>query len=90
MLLKSKKAKEFVFKSIGGKCILEVGECAGFDEETREMFSNDKELWIGEVIEVRANELFKDTGKLRHPRYLRFRKDKSGDSCTFKDHIGVD
>ena len=67
--------------------VLEVGECSGFDEETRKMFSDDPETWIGEVIEVKANEIFKDTGKLRHPRYLRVREDKSALECTYKDHI---
>lgn len=67
--------------------VLEVGECSGFDEETREMFSEDPESWVGKVIEIKANEIFKDTGKLRHPRYLRLREDKSPTECTYKDHI---
>lgn len=67
--------------------VLEVGECSGFDEETREMFSDDPETWVGEVIEIKANEIFKDTGKLRHPRYMRLREDKSALECTYKDHI---
>lgn len=67
--------------------VLEVGECSGFDEETREMFSDDPKSWVGKVIEVKANEIFKDTGKLRHPRYLRCREDKSPIECTYKDHI---
>lgn len=67
--------------------VLEVGECSGFDEDTRKMFSDDPETWIGEVIEVKANEIFKDTGKLRHPRYMRLREDKSALKCTYKDHI---
>ena len=67
--------------------VLEVGECSGFDEETREMFSEDPKSWIGTVIEVKANEIFKDTGKLRHPRFLRVREDKSPADCTYIDHI---
>lgn len=67
--------------------VLEVGECSGFDEETRKMFSDDPETWVGEVIEIKANEIFKDTGKLRHPRYLRVREDKSALECTYADHI---
>ena len=67
--------------------VLEVGECSGFDEETREMFSDDPTEWKGKVIEVKANEIFKDTGKLRHPRYLRVREDKAPTECTYKDHI---
>lgn len=67
--------------------VLEVGECSGFDEETREMFSEDPNSWVGKVIEIKANEIFKDTGKLRHPRYLRVRGDKAPTDCTYKDHI---
>lgn len=67
--------------------VLEVGECSGFDEQTREyMTENQKEL-IGFVLEVKANEIFKDTGKLRHPRFLRLRTDKSPLECTLKGHL---
>ncbi|MDR1558535.1 MAG: hypothetical protein LBS84_02335 [Clostridiales bacterium] len=92
--------------------VIEIGECAGFDEETRHMFSSqylskdgyihcitdtDYERaernefqpvqWEGKVIEVLANDLFKDTGKLRHPRFLRLREDKSPLECNWKNHI---
>lgn len=67
--------------------VLEVGECSGFDEDTRKMFSEDPKSWVGKVIEVKANEIFRDTGKLRHPRYLRVREDKAPTSCTYHDHI---
>lgn len=67
--------------------VLEVGECSGFDEETRKMFSECPVSWVGKVVEVKANEIFKDTGKLRHPRFLRVREDKAPTQCTYKDHI---
>ena len=70
--------------------VLEVGECSGFDEETREYMTDHQSELLGKVIEVKANEIFKDTGKLRHPRFLRFREDKSPLECTFKDHISTD
>lgn len=69
--------------------VLEVGECSGFDEETRKMFSENPKQWVGGVIEVKANEIFRDTGKLRHPRFLRVRADKSPVECTYADHISV-
>lgn len=67
--------------------VIEVGECSGFDEHDRKIFSDGD--WIGSVIEVKANELFKDTGKLRHPRFLRVRYDKSAFDCTWEDHISL-
>lgn len=70
--------------------VLEVGECSGFDEETREYMTDHQKELIGTVIEVKANEIFRDTGKLRHPRFLRTREDKSPFECTWKDHLSSD
>ena len=67
--------------------VLEVGECSGFDEDMREKLSDNKDRYIGKVIEVKCNEVFKDTGKLRHPRFLRFREDKGAEECTYSNHI---
>ena len=90
-MLKLPKSKKFNIEEMiiegDDVLVLEVGECSGFDEETREMFSDDPHSWIGKVIEIKANEIFKDTGKLRHPRYMRLREDKSPLECTYKDHI---
>lgn len=68
------------------KKYLVVGECSGFDELTREHITNHQDELYGTVIEVGANEIMK-TGKLRHPRFLRFREDKSAEQCTWKDHM---
>lgn len=65
---------------------LVVGECSGIDEETRAHMTANKDRLIGDVIEVGANEIMK-TGKLRHPRFIRFREDKSPTQCIWKDHI---
>lgn len=69
------------------KKIIEVGDCSGFDEEMRQYFSERVNSMPGRVIEVKANEIFKDTGKLRHPRFLRMRPDKSAIDCIWEDHI---
>lgn len=68
--------------------IMEVCECSGFDDETREYFTRNKNRMIGTVIEVKANELFKDSGKMRHPRFNRMRFDKEPERCMWLDHIG--
>ena len=68
--------------------LMHVCECAGFDDETREYFTRNREKMVGSVVEVKANELFRDTGKMRHPRYLRPRYDKEPERCVWSDHIG--
>lgn len=67
--------------------IMEVCECAGFDDDTREYFTRNKDKMVGSVVEVKANEIFKDSGKLRHPRYMRQRFDKEPEQCIWGDHI---
>lgn len=67
--------------------VMEVCECSGFDDETREYFTRNRQKMVGSVIEVKANELFKDSGKMRHPRYMRIRHDKEAERCTWEDHI---
>lgn len=67
--------------------IMEVCECGGFDDEKREWFTEHREELVGSVIEVRANELMRDSGRLRHPRFERMRGDKEWNRCTWKDHI---
>ena len=68
--------------------VMEVCECAGFDDETREYFTRNKDRLIGSVVEVKANELMRDSGRMRHPRFLRMRNDKEAERCTWRDHIG--
>lgn len=70
-----------------GTHLMGVCECAGFDDETREYFTKHQDEVVGSVVEVKANEIFRDSGKLRHPRYLRQRFDKSADECTWENHI---
>lgn len=67
--------------------LMPVCECAGFDDEMREYFTNNREYMLGKVVEVGCNEIFKDTGKLRHPRFIRMREDKNPEMCLWKSHI---
>ena len=79
-----KKTKELYTKDKDNYLV--VGETSGFDEETRELITNNQEELKYTVIEVGANELLK-TGKLRHPRFLRFRSDKSASMCDWSSHV---
>ena len=68
--------------------VMQVCECAGFDDETRQYFTDHQSDLVGSVVEVKANELFRDSGKMRHPRYMRTRFDKEPERCVWSDHIG--
>lgn len=74
--------------NLAGKFTMIVCECSGFDDETREYFTRNRAKIMGTVVEVKANELFRDSGKMRHPRYMRQRFDKSPEQCIWADHIG--
>lgn len=67
--------------------VLEVCDCGGIDDNTRDYYTRHQAESLGTVIEVKANEIHKDTGRLRHPRYLRKRYDKSAEACTWSEHI---
>lgn len=69
--------------------VLVVGECGGFTDDERVYITEHSKELVGCVVEVKANEVFKDTGKLRHPRFLRFRYDKNPEECNWKGHVGV-
>ena len=68
--------------------VVEVGECGGFDDDFRAELTLNGGKYLHTVMEVKANEIFKDTGKLRHPRFLRMRADKAPKDCTWGNHIG--
>lgn len=72
--------------TVNDKEYLVVGEASGFDEDTRKEITNNKHKYYGSVIELKAQEVLK-TGKLRHPRFLRFRNDKEAERCDWSSHI---
>ena len=82
------KNKREELYTVDNNTVMLVCECGGYDDETRAYFTRNINKVVGSVVEVKANEIFKDTGKLRHPRYLRMRYDKEAERCTWKDHIG--
>ena len=66
-----------------------VGECEGIDDDLRLKISQNRERYILQVFEVEGNEIFDDTGKIRHPRFYRWREDKEPIQCVWKDHMNV-
>lgn len=86
---KSQKFHTYVDEEVTEELIiLEVCECSGFNEELREYFTDNQGSLVKQVvIEVLCNEIFSDTGKMRHPRFNRVRYDKNILSCTWSSHI---
>lgn len=84
---KVNKCKCPVFITPSGEQFIEVVECEGYTEELRADMTNHKINYIGRVVEIEGNEIFNKTGKLRHPRYLRFRDDKTIKDCTWYNHV---
>lgn len=65
----------------GGK-LVECGRCSGMPDDVRRALSEDKGKYIGQVIEILANER-EPTGKFRHPRWVGFRPDKNAKDCKW-------
>ncbi len=83
---KANKTKGEIYKpNCADDMYLVVGECGGINDELREQLTKERPTYI--VMEVLCNEIFTKTGKLRHPRFLRFRQDKDIEQCMWKDHI---
>lgn len=84
-----KTKKKFETVTVNNHPYVIVGECEGIDDEMRSDMSAHRNDWIGKVIEVEGNEMFEDTGKIRHPRFYRVREDKNASSCTWSDHVNA-
>jgi ATP-dependent DNA ligase len=61
--------------------IIELGTCSGMSESMRRDFSQNKESYIGKVIEIKAQERTKK-GAFRSPRFIRIREDKDASQCV--------
>ena len=68
--------------------LVRVGDCKGLTESEQENIRINGESLIGQVIEVKANGILDEKkGSLRHPRFVKWRKDKTSDMCTWEAHI---
>ena len=59
--------------------LIHYGELSGLKDEVK---WNWKE-YVGKVVEVSGMEIFKDTGAIRHPRFVCWRDDKTPEECTW-------
>ena len=86
---KSKGKKKFDIIVMNGMIIVKVGECEGITEEDRAYMTKHKDDLLGSVIEVKGNGIFNDTGRIRHPRFVRYREDKRAEECTWETLVNI-
>lgn len=86
---KSKGKKKFDILVMNEMIVVKVGECEGITEEDRAFMTRHKDDILGSVIEVKGNEIFNDTGRIRHPRFVRYRTDKSTEECTWETLVNI-
>lgn len=63
--------------------LVEVGFASGMTDAERNDIWAHREEYLGRVIDISAQEVTKD-GRMRHPRWLRFRDDVSPETLTFQ------
>ena len=66
-----------------GEDLIEIANVSGMKDNVRFNLINKD---IGRVIEVEAN-LFASQGRLKHPRFKRWRDDKNAKECTFREMV---
>ena len=64
--------------------IVGVGKTSGMTEEVRKELSENKNEYIGKVIDINGQEVTKG-GHIRHPRWSGFRTDISSADCTWEN-----
>lgn len=64
--------------------LVEFGQVALGDEETSLAVTKEPEIFLGKVMEVKANDRFQNTGRLRHPVFIRWRDDKAVEECIWE------
>ena len=66
--------------------VREVAAVSGMDDDAREEMSKDRDALIGRVCEIECQAVggVRD-GRLRHPRFIRWREDKPAHECLGHD-----
>tara|TARA_Y100001951_G_scaffold50131_1_gene39573 strand:- start:44 stop:892 length:849 start_codon:yes stop_codon:yes gene_type:complete len=57
--------------------------CGGLDEEMRRIFTNNPEMFIGQVFTAKGNNWY-PSGAIRHPIFQRWRADKEPTECSYE------
>jgi bifunctional non-homologous end joining protein LigD len=63
--------------------LVEVGFASGMTDAERTDIWTNREAYLGRVIDISAQEVTKD-GRMRHPRWLRFRDDVNPETLTME------
>ena len=64
--------------TVGGTELCTAG---GFTEDMRLEISSNEQKYLGKVVEIKY-QCVASNGRLRHPRFVRWREDKPADECT--------
>jgi ATP-dependent DNA ligase len=64
--------------------LVERGACSGMDDATRYEIGNNRDEFLGKVIEVKHFGYVSEAevDGLRHPNFVRFRTDKAAKDCV--------
>lgn len=62
--------------------LLYCGKCSGMTDVLRATISKEPERYMNTVIEIKANAR-ENSGKFRHPQFVRQRPDKNPNDCVF-------
>ena len=62
--------------------LVEFGQCSGFDDALREEISNNRQAYLGRVMQIEVQQRL-ESGKFRHPRFIQFRDDKNPEQCVY-------
>lgn len=67
-----------------GMVLVDMGQTSGLTYEQEEMFRADMEGFVGKVMQVRYQQRWPETGKMRHPAFVRIRDDKTPKDCVYR------
>ena len=64
--------------------LMAIGNVSGFDDALRGAMTRSPAEYIGNVIEIRCQEMLK-SGNLKDPSFVRLRHDKTASECIWKE-----